>query len=423
MVTRLTASKSYGEFECTRHCSDFTSASFLNKVGKKTPVLQRVSTVGPESGSADTSRDVHARLLHSRPDQVPMNRSHKRHPQSLLPDANMFWDFHDGNPEGIYQFLVLFSDRGTPKSVRYMNSYSGHTYKFTKPTAISAALLLKCLILLEVFFKAGLIILQIKTDPALAALRLTEILGILALVAVLVVVVVEGLLKEALLVLTDLLGMTHGSRSVLPIWYHYLANHKFHHGLTVGGTLGSTPPRLTSLGLARITPRHHDVLGVDSFIFILARILLRLSYTEHRRAFPLILVGIILTIPQHLNSQSSQHNPSSLLCRKPNTSNEQHNNRKHSTHYHTPDAARNLPRPNQHLPLRNCNHSFNPRQRLQPRQRRLLQRRLWVIEKMLERMFVGHPPGLHDRLLDFSRPLTGCVFFAPSVDVLDGLDG
>jgi catalase len=28
-------------------------------VGKKTPVLQRVSTVGPESGSADTSRDVH----------------------------------------------------------------------------------------------------------------------------------------------------------------------------------------------------------------------------------------------------------------------------------------------------------------------------------------------------------------------------
>jgi catalase len=28
--------------------------------------------------------------------------------------------------------MVLFSDRGTPKSVRYMNSYSGHTYKFTK---------------------------------------------------------------------------------------------------------------------------------------------------------------------------------------------------------------------------------------------------------------------------------------------------
>lgn len=42
-------------------------------------------------------------------------------------------------------------------------------------------------------------------------------------------------------------------------------------------------------------------------------------------------------------------------------------------------------------------------------------RRLWVVEKMIERMFVGHPPGLHDRLLDFSRPLTGSVFFAPVV--------
>lgn len=40
--------------------------------------------------------------------------------------------FHVGNPEGIHQLLVLFSDRGTPKSVRFLNSYSGHTYKFTK---------------------------------------------------------------------------------------------------------------------------------------------------------------------------------------------------------------------------------------------------------------------------------------------------
>lgn len=48
-------------------------------------------------------------------------------------------------------------------------------------------------------------------------------------------------------------------------------------------------------------------------------------------------------------------------------------------------------------------------------------RRLWVIEKMLERMYVGQPPGIYDRLLDFSKPLTGCVFFAPSTDVLDQL--
>lgn len=48
-------------------------------------------------------------------------------------------------------------------------------------------------------------------------------------------------------------------------------------------------------------------------------------------------------------------------------------------------------------------------------------RRLWVIERMLERMFKGDPPGLHDRLLDFSKPLTGTTFFAPSASLLDSL--
>lgn len=49
-------------------------------------------------------------------------------------------------------------------------------------------------------------------------------------------------------------------------------------------------------------------------------------------------------------------------------------------------------------------------------------RRLWVIERMLQRMFVGEPPGLHDRLLDFSTPLTGTTFFAPSASLLASLD-
>lgn len=48
-------------------------------------------------------------------------------------------------------------------------------------------------------------------------------------------------------------------------------------------------------------------------------------------------------------------------------------------------------------------------------------RRLWVIERMLERMFVGDPPGLHDRILDFSKPLTGTTFFAPSASLLASL--
>lgn len=49
-------------------------------------------------------------------------------------------------------------------------------------------------------------------------------------------------------------------------------------------------------------------------------------------------------------------------------------------------------------------------------------RKLWVTEKMLERMFIGNPPGLHDRILDFSRAVTGTTFFAPSASILRSLD-
>jgi putative iron-dependent peroxidase len=42
-----------------------------------------------------------------------------------------------------------------------------------------------------------------------------------------------------------------------------------------------------------------------------------------------------------------------------------------------------------------------------------------VTERMLHRMFVGEPPGRHDRILDFSTPLTGALFFVPSQTMLD----
>jgi putative iron-dependent peroxidase len=42
-----------------------------------------------------------------------------------------------------------------------------------------------------------------------------------------------------------------------------------------------------------------------------------------------------------------------------------------------------------------------------------------VTELMLERMFIGDPPGNHDRILDFSTAVTGVLFFVPSADLLD----
>jgi porphyrinogen peroxidase len=48
-------------------------------------------------------------------------------------------------------------------------------------------------------------------------------------------------------------------------------------------------------------------------------------------------------------------------------------------------------------------------------------RYLWVIEKMLHRMYIGDPPGAYDRLLDFSTPHTGTTFFAPTRPMLQAL--
>ena len=44
-----------------------------------------------------------------------------------------------------------------------------------------------------------------------------------------------------------------------------------------------------------------------------------------------------------------------------------------------------------------------------------------TIEQMLENMFIGQPPGNYDRLLDFSRAVTGNLFFVPPVTFLEAV--
>jgi porphyrinogen peroxidase len=43
------------------------------------------------------------------------------------------------------------------------------------------------------------------------------------------------------------------------------------------------------------------------------------------------------------------------------------------------------------------------------------------IERMLVNMFVGRPPGNYDRLLDYSRAVTGTLFFVPSATFLENV--
>jgi catalase len=152
------AAGAWGEFEVTHDNSDLTDAKFLNGIGKKTKVLQRISTVAGEKGSSDTVRDVRGWATRfftedgnqefvfndlpvffiRDPIKFPsMNRSHKRHPQTNVPDQNMFWDFHVHNQEGIHALMHLFGARGIPASLRHINAFSVHTYTLSKAVRIS----------------------------------------------------------------------------------------------------------------------------------------------------------------------------------------------------------------------------------------------------------------------------------------------
>jgi len=58
-----------GYFEVTHDVSDITDAAFLNGVGKRSPVMLRVSTVGPGRGASDTQRDVRGWALKIKTDE------------------------------------------------------------------------------------------------------------------------------------------------------------------------------------------------------------------------------------------------------------------------------------------------------------------------------------------------------------------
>jgi catalase len=154
------AAGAFGEFEVLEDISHLTDANFLTGVGKKTKILTRISTVGGEKGSSDTVRDVRgwATKFYTEegiqdfvfndlpvffirdPIKFPsMNRSHKRHPQTNVPDNTMFWDFHLNNPEGIHALMHLFGQRGIPASLRNINGFSVHTYTLNKAVSVASS--------------------------------------------------------------------------------------------------------------------------------------------------------------------------------------------------------------------------------------------------------------------------------------------
>ncbi len=150
-VVHAKGAGAYGFFEVTADVTRYTKAAFLSKVGKKTDVFVRFSTVGGEKGSADAERDPRGFAIkfyteEGNYDMTGNNtpvffirdplkfpdfiHTQKRDPATNLKSPTMAWDFWSLTPESMHQVTILFSDRGTPATYRHMNGYSSHTFKW-----------------------------------------------------------------------------------------------------------------------------------------------------------------------------------------------------------------------------------------------------------------------------------------------------
>lgn len=150
-VVHAKGSGAFGHFTVTKDISKLTKAKLFDKIGKKTKVFLRFSTVGGEKGSADTERDPRGFALKFYTEEGiwdlvgnntpvfflrdPLKfpdfiHTQKRDPQTNLKSPTMMWDFWSLHPESLHQVTILFSDRGLPDGYRHMDGFSSHTYSF-----------------------------------------------------------------------------------------------------------------------------------------------------------------------------------------------------------------------------------------------------------------------------------------------------
>ena len=150
-VVHAKGAGAYGYLIVTADVTRWTKARLFSEIGKKTEVFLRFSTVAGEKGSADTARDPRgfAIKLYTEDgnyDIVGNNtpiffirdglkfpdfiHTQKRDPRTNYKHPQAQWDFWSLSPESLHQVTILFSDRGTPKSHRYMNGYSSHAFSW-----------------------------------------------------------------------------------------------------------------------------------------------------------------------------------------------------------------------------------------------------------------------------------------------------
>ena len=154
-VVHARGSGAHGFFQVYKSMAKYTKAGFLQDPSKKTSVFVRFSTVAGSRGSTDLARDIRGFSVKFYTDEgiydlVGNNSAPffiqdaikfpdfvhavKPEPRDEMPQAasahDTFWAFVSLSPETMHAVIWAMSDRGIPRSLRMMEGFGVHTFRF-----------------------------------------------------------------------------------------------------------------------------------------------------------------------------------------------------------------------------------------------------------------------------------------------------
>jgi catalase len=154
-IVHARGSGAHGYFQVYRPLRELTCAAFLQDPKKRTPVFARFSTVAGGAGSGDTARDVRGFAVKFYTEEgnfdlvgnnIPvffiqdaikfpdLIHAVKMEPDRGFPQAasahDTFWDFVSLMPESIHMLMWAMSDRAIPRSLRMIEGFGIHTFRF-----------------------------------------------------------------------------------------------------------------------------------------------------------------------------------------------------------------------------------------------------------------------------------------------------
>jgi catalase len=154
-IVHARGSAAHGFFELFESLSDLTKADIFQRAGEKTPLFTRFSTVAGGAGSVDTPRDVRGFAVKFYTKEGNWDLVGNNIPVFFIQDAikfpdlihsvkmeadrgypqaasahDTFWDFISLMPESTHRIMWAMSDRTIPRSLRTMEGFGIHTFRF-----------------------------------------------------------------------------------------------------------------------------------------------------------------------------------------------------------------------------------------------------------------------------------------------------